>query len=155
MEGTPASDLPRARYLLPLIKKKESMATKEKNERRINRVLILKEWLDSRVSETFSDYCQTFGIHRAYGVESYQIGGWGTDRLRIVQDTSARGCHNTNDHDLPLDYLYLDRPERLELMQQHKAAKDKSASLAERVKKRAELEHAERTAARLRQELDG
>ena len=131
------------------------MASKEANQRRVERILILKDWLDTRVSETFTDYCQVFGIHRAYGVESYQIGGWGGDDLRIVQDTSARGCHNSQDHTLPADYLYLDRPERLELMQQHKAAKDSQASIADRVRKRGELEAAERTAARLRQELDG
>ena len=41
------------------------MATKKQNQRHISRILILKEWLDNRVSETFSDYCQVFGIHRA------------------------------------------------------------------------------------------
>jgi hypothetical protein len=127
--------------------------TPEHVENRIDRILVLKEWLDNRVAEVFTDYCNTFGIHRAYGVESYQIGGWGGDDLRIVQDTSARGCHNSEYHALPVQYLYLERPERLALMAEHKAAKDEAFIARQKKMKEGALAKALSDVQRLSKEL--
>ena len=66
-------------------------------------VEIFKDRLDTAVSNMFKEYCIVFGIHRAYGVESYNIG---TDTIHIVQDISCRGCYDTAEHTLPTSYLY-------------------------------------------------
>ena len=127
--------------------------TPEHVKSRVARALVIKEWLDNRITEVFTDYCNTFGIHRAYGVESYDIGAWGSDDLRIVQDITRRGCYDTTVHNMPTEYLYLDHEPRLALMASDKARKDALDADRNKATKRAELARAAADVARLSREL--
>lgn len=67
-----------------------------------------REWAYEIIADFFRDWCTAFNKAVCYGVESWSIVGSidppeGT--LHIVQDTSARGCHNTERHEIPLRYL--------------------------------------------------
>ncbi|AGR47652.2 hypothetical protein PHIM7_10 [Sinorhizobium phage phiM7] len=71
---------------------------------------------DEHVAEVFRDYCDIFGYHLAYGVESWSEGGWTGNVVHVVQDISARQCHNTRSFDLPKTYFTRDVARRRELM---------------------------------------
>jgi hypothetical protein len=124
----------------------------EYTKNRISRVLVLKGWLDSLVSGVFSDYCEIFDIHRAYGVQSYHIE---YDSLDIIQDISCRGCYDTQSHSLPIEYLYLDGDDRRELMRLHKKEKDDKNAHQKKNSKKYELERALAEVDRLSKELAG
>lgn len=109
-----------------------------------------REWADECVREVFDDYCEVFGYHRAYGVESWDIRG---DTLHIVQDTSARCCHNTETHTLPAEYLYTEGEERLALMRRDREAEVRAEEQEKARRKVERLASLEREAARLRSEI--
>lgn len=76
---------------------------------------------DEHVSAVFSDYCQIFGIHKAYGVEKWD--DWG-EYVHIKQDVSCRGCYDYETHKLPKTYFTRNVEKRRELMREGKAEKD-------------------------------
>lgn len=92
-------------------------------ERKIACAIRIKDWLDDRVSEVFTDYCEIFGIQRAYGVENYHLN---SSVLVITQDITSYSCHDTEDHILPIEYLYLEGEDRRVLMMQHAEEKRQS-----------------------------
>jgi hypothetical protein len=72
---------------------------------------------EEHVAEVFADYCDIFGYHLAYGVESYHEGGWYDSKtVHVVQDISARQCHNSRSHELPRTYFTRDVEKRRRLM---------------------------------------
>lgn len=80
----------------------------------IELALSAKEWIDEEVGALFATWCKISGTHAAYGVESWSLYG---DSLRIVQDTSCRGCHDTTSHDFPRAWLIAQGAERAALIQ--------------------------------------
>lgn len=70
----------------------------------IEAILRNKGRLDEHVHEIFGEYCEIFGIHRAYGVEEWEDTG---NYLYIKQDISCRGCYDCTYHNLPNEWLYL------------------------------------------------
>ena len=80
----------------------------------LNRKLALLERLqgelDARVSDLFDAYCKVYGIHPAYGVESWDVSG---DRVYVVQDTSCRGCYDNRSHTLP-NLLHLSKADMID-----------------------------------------
>lgn len=105
---------------------------------------------DDHVHEVFADFCKVFDFHLAYGVESYDDSG---EKVRVVQDTSARSCHNSHEHYLPRSYFTRDRERRLSLMRSDYEKQQRAEAAKERREKRGELAEIERRAAALRQEL--
>ncbi len=97
----------------------------------IELALSARDWIDERVSDLFADWCRLMGVHAAYGVHSWQ--SWG-DKLRIVQDTSCRGCFDTETRELELAWLWM-RPQEREaaitgLRQQQEAVATAKAAAA-------------------------
>lgn len=106
---------------------------------------------DGHVSDVFSDYCEVFGIHKAYGVHRWDdMGG----QILVVHDISARSCFNTDSYYLKREYFTRDRDRRLTLMRADKAAQAAREEKAKRDGKIAELAQLERRAMQLRTELD-
>ena len=87
----------------------------------------LKEDIDEAVSNMFGDYCAAMDLHVAYGVESFDF--WG-DQVRIVQDTSCRGCYNSEVHELPASALYMSSEDRTAMWKREREGEKK----AEKVK---------------------
>ncbi len=77
---------------------------------RIEHIEREKEWLDGRVREIFTKYCEIYGIFLAHGIDSWEI--WG-NALDIRQDITCRGCYDTESHTLPVEYLYTEDYEPL------------------------------------------
>ncbi|PTX52658.1 hypothetical protein IQ03_03885 [Gemmobacter caeni] len=75
----------------------------------IELALSARDWVDERVSDLFSDWCRLMGVHAAYGVHRWET--WG-DKLRVIQDTSCRGCFDTETRELELCWLWMGPPER-------------------------------------------
>lgn len=72
---------------------------------RIDHIESEKEWLENRISDIFSTYCQVYDINEVHGVDSWEI--WG-DKIEIFQNVSCRGCYDVWKRSLPLEYLYSD-----------------------------------------------
>lgn len=72
-----------------------------------------KEWADEKVGDLLSEWCRINGVFQGYGVESWECHG---DQLRVVQDVSCRGCHNTRTHVFPLSWLLAGADERERLI---------------------------------------
>lgn len=132
------------------------LACNKTGERIINREVIDellsgRDWLDERVSSVFSDYSEIFKIHKAYGVEE-----WNFDNttLHIKQDTSCRGCYDTQSHQLPLEYLYLDGDERRGKMFEAYEKKKGVDYKREQAQKAAQLSSLEAQVKALKKELD-
>lgn len=102
----------------------------------ISLAITAKEWADERVSEFFDSWCRISGTHPAYGVESWQI--WG-EELRIVQDTSCRGCHRTESHDFPLAWLLATEAEREALIEADVAQKKAAEAARHQREKQQEI----------------
>ena len=123
-------------------------------EERIDHFLTEQEWLNERIDRIFEMYCKIFDIHRAYGVESWEIYG---NHLTIIQDTSCMGCYNNESHSLPIEYLYNENYE--ELMKRdydEKLLKKKEAQKQEAERRAVEREKNERaTYERLRSKFEG
>ena len=110
--------------------------------------LSAREWLDERVSDLFAVWCRLMGVHAAYGVHRWET--WG-DKLRIVQDTSCRGCFDTETRELELSWLWTGPQEReaaitgLRQAQEAAAAAKAASALQGRIGQlRAELARLER-----------
>ena len=98
-----------------------------------------REWADDQVESFFSTWCRITGLHHAYGVESWSTG---SGELRIVQDTSCRGCHDTTSHTFPIAWLLATGKERERLITEDVAARRAEAARKRQVEKREELERA-------------
>lgn len=60
--------------------------------------------LAEAVDKVFTAYIEVYDIHRAYGIERWEI----TDTIEIRQDTSACSCYNYDMHYLPVEWLELE-----------------------------------------------
>jgi hypothetical protein len=116
----------------------------------IDMAMDAREWLDERVTDVFGDYCNAFGFHMAYGVESWSFNG---STLDIVQDISCRGCHDTASHSISSRYLYAERDDRLVMLAEDAKAAKSSRRKKERANKADRLHDIESEAAELRKEL--
>lgn len=98
------------------------------------------DWAMEHVSNLFHIWCELTGRHPAYGVESFSYDG---DVIRITQDVSAMGCHDTQGHSLPSAWLFAAPEERAALIKADLAEKEAKAaqdSAAQRKKKIAGLQ---------------
>ncbi len=75
--------------------------------------------LKDHMRSIFDQYCEIFGIFKAYGLERWSIHG---DSLYITQDISCRGCYDNEQHILPAEWIYMNKEELTVAM---KAAFDK------------------------------
>lgn len=74
-----------------------------------------KEWADDQIATFFETWCRISGVHKAYGVESWETYG---SELKIVQDTSARSCYNSETHTFPLAWFLATGVERERLIRE-------------------------------------
>lgn len=118
----------------------------------LQNAVIHMEWSMDKVGEVFSDYCEVFGIHRAYGVESYNFSG---DIIRIKQDTSARSCYNYEQHDLPYRYFIENKAKRLKLMNADRKELAEKKRLKKLQEDKMKLKSLEKEAEELRNKLNG
>lgn len=102
-----------------------------------------REWADEQVKDFFKEWCDLTRHDLAYGVESWEVYG---DALRITQDTSCRGCYDSEAHEFPLTWLYATGEERAALIIAHSRE-------AERRRKEQEGANRQREAAALRARL--
>lgn len=102
-----------------------------------------KEFADEYVSEFFTEWCELSGTDRAYGVERWK---WYGGSLRIVQDTSARSCYNSETHDFPGEWVLAQGEERRALI---RASLDKARRAEEEARQAARRREAETLRARL------
>lgn len=110
----------------------------------------MKDFSDSIVSEMFTNYCEVFGIHRAYGVESYRINN---DTICIIQDISCRGCYDTDEHILPL--VYLTSPNAVEMMKEDFKKKQDEKNRVREIEREREILRLQEKIARLEKEKNG
>jgi len=121
-------------------------------KKRILAILELNERVKEQVSEVFTDYCEIFKIHVAYGVEDFNIGH---QILRIRQDITRRGCHDTETHELPVEWLYLPQDERRAAMLIVKEQQDAKKRVKDAKEKQQKLAYLEAEATKLRNEIIG
>lgn len=95
-----------------------------------------KHWLDDKIQEFFSDYCSVFGIHPAYGVDDYRLD---YKQIYIKQDTSCRGCYNSETHYLPAEWFYA--ADRIALMQASLDLKRKKEEEKKAIDKARQIEY--------------
>lgn len=95
-----------------------------------------KEWADEVVEGFFGDWCRLTGKHRAYGVESWSVG---CGKLRIVQDTSCRGCYDTESHEFPLAWLLAGPEEREALIRTEMEGKARKEAQAREIRRVEEI----------------
>lgn len=74
------------------------------------------------VDQVFEEYCNIFGIHKAYGVESYN--DWYGPDVEVKQNISFRGCYDYKIHNLPRTWFTRNPEKRKILMQQEKDKHD-------------------------------
>lgn len=82
-------------------------------ERDVLMAFSARAYADEVISAFFLAWCRVNGVHAAYGVESWEING---SSVRIVQDTSCRGCHDTEIRDFPLGWVILSGEELLDTL---------------------------------------
>lgn len=111
-----------------------------------------REWMDEQVRDLFTDYCEAFKIHRAYGVSSWEANH---ETLTIVQDTSRRGCYDSEAHRIPMAYLYAQGDVRKAMMRRDYDAKEAAKRQEEERYKKARLERLRREAEQLQAEIGG
>lgn len=97
---------------------------------RIDHIESEKEWLDDRIGRIFVKYCEIYGIHLRYGVRDYEL--WYSS-LDITQDTSCMGCSNSEQHKLPIEYLYAEDYESLIKKDLEKHQQEEKIRKAERL----------------------
>lgn len=83
--------------------------SRPRDQASIELALSARDWVDEWVSDLFADWCRLMGVHTAYGVHRWET--WG-DKLRIVQDTSCRGCFSTAHHELETAWLWMSPEDR-------------------------------------------
>lgn len=128
---------------------------------RIDNIESEKEWLDDRISDIFSKYCQVYDINESYGVDSWEI--WG-NKLEIIQNVSCRGCYDVEKRTLPLEYLYSDDYKNLierdfqNLQREKEEEKEKERTLKDQRRKEKAQQREEKDRSeyeRLKQKFEG
>lgn len=110
-----------------------------------------KDFIDDEIHEFFKLWCDLSGLHRAYGVESWKIEG---GELRIVQDTSCRGCYSTESHRIPLEMLFADRDEMKRLIDEKQREREVEQAAKKRRLKTDEIRNLQDRLAKLQSEKD-
>lgn len=112
--------------------------------------LTAKEWADNQVAAFFETWCRISGVHAAYGVERWETYG---SAIRIIQDTSCRGCYSTEAHDFPMAWFLATGEERERLIREDVESKMTAAERRRHEEKLRELQATRAKLARLENEL--